>query len=57
MRAPVRGETSLGLSSTAFPASNAGTIVRSGSAKGKFHGAITTTTPRASRERVPLFLG
>jgi len=57
MTAPVRADTSLGFRITAFPASSAGTTVRSGSANGKFHGAITTMTPRASRERVPRFLG
>ena len=46
---PARGETSLGLKTTALPARSAGTIVRSGSANGKFHGMMTPMTPRASR--------
>jgi hypothetical protein len=49
MSAPERGVTSLGLKTTALPARSAGTIVRSGSATGKFHGMMTATTPRASR--------
>ena len=58
MSAPVRGEISLGLRMTALPARSAGTIrPQEGSAKGKFQGAMTATTPRASWQSVPRLLG
>ena len=56
-RSPDFGVTSLGLKTTALPASSAGTIVRSGSANGKFHGMMTATTPRGSRSIVPSLPG
>ena len=53
MSAPARGVTSLGLKRMALPARSAGTMVRSGSATGKFHGVMRATTPRGSRSMKP----
>src|SRR3954452_10255813 len=43
--APVSGGNSDGLSTTAFPAASAYAACVNGTANGKFHGAITATTP------------
>mmetsp|Transcript_15607 Transcript_15607/g.36311 ORF Transcript_15607/g.36311 Transcript_15607/m.36311 type:complete len:267 (+) Transcript_15607:828-1628(+) len=48
-RPPVKGATSEGLMTTAFPAMSAGIVRSRISSAGKFHGASTTTTPSASR--------
>ena len=45
----VSGEMDAGLSSTAFPAANAGATFQQAMAKGKFHGTIAETTPSGWR--------
>ena len=45
------GDSSAGLSSTAFPPARAAPVIPPMMASGKFHGPITATTPRPSRRR------
>jgi hypothetical protein len=46
-----------GLKTTVFPATSAGKIFQVGTAKGKFHGVITPTTPTGTRVDIAHLLG
>ena len=42
----ITGDCSAGLSTTVLPVTSAATVMPQGMARGKFHGGMTTATPR-----------